>query len=140
MFLINFIEYTNDKYINYGFNSLDNKNINNYTLDLLTKHIYDAVLKTDIFKNNNICIFNFNKNKQLSITSCIQDNINFTIHNIQDKINDIIKNIKSNNTYNVITFKINMHCLDDIIDNNFCIKIHKHKCSSEHLKKIINVY
>lgn len=140
MFIINFIEYTNDNYINYGFNSLHNNNINNHTLDLLTKHIYDAILKNDIFKNNNICIFNFNKNKQLSITSCIQHNIDFSIDNIQDKFNDIIKNIKTNDIYNVITFKINMHCIEDIIDNNFCIKIHKHKCSSEHLKKIINVY
>jgi len=140
MFLINFIEYTKDKFINYGFNSLDNKIIDNNILDILTKHIYDAVLKNDIFKNNNICIFNFNKNKQLSVTSCIEDNIDFSLNNINDKINDIVKNIKTNNTYNVITFKINMHCIEDIIDNNFCIKVHKYKCPSEHIKKLISVF
>jgi len=140
MFLINFIEYKKDKYINYGFNSLDNKIIDNKILDLLTKHIYDAILKNDIFKNNNICIFNFNKNKDISVTSCVQDNIDFSIDNIQDKINNIIKNIQSNNTYNVITFKINMHCIEDIIDNNFCIKVQKYKCPSEHVKKLITVF
>ena len=80
------------------------------------------------------------KNKQLSITSCVQDNINFSLDNIQDKINDIFKNIKSNNTYNVITFKINMHCIEDIIDNNFYIKVHKHKCCSDYIKNLINVF
>lgn len=140
MFYINFIEYIHDKFINYGFTTLDNTIIQPNILEILTKHIYNMSIKNDIFKNNNICILNFDKNRQLSITKCFQDDISISLDKIQTKINNIIKNTKSKNEYNIITFKINLHCIEDIIDNNFSIKVNKYKCNSKYIKNFINIY
>ena len=140
MFYINFIEYINDIFINYGFITLDNSIIETNILEILTKHIYNMSMKNYIFKNNNICILNFNKNKQLSIAKCFQDNINISLENIQTKINNIIKNTQIQNEYNITTFKINLHCIEDIIDNNFSIKVDKYKCNSKYIKNFVNIY
>ena len=83
MIYINFIEYNKDKFINYGFSCLD-KNIDINSLEILTKHIHNSILKNDIFKNNNICIFNQNNNK-LIITSCFDDNIEIPVKNLKYK-------------------------------------------------------
>ena len=79
-------------------------------------------------------------NRQLSITKCFQDDINIDLDNIQNKINNIIKNTEIQNEHNIITFKINLHCIEDIIDNNFSIKVNKYKCNSKYIKNFINVY
>ena len=41
---------------------------------------------------------------------------------------------------NLIGRKINLHCIEDIIDNNFSIKVNKYKCNSKYIKNFINVY
>jgi len=125
---INIIKYKN---INYGFNKLY-YNIDNKVLNLITKYLYNYIINNNSFKNKNICIFNnkiINNNKKLYITS------SFNFNNLDyNKLKDNLEN-KENYVY---CFKINYNSIEDILDDNFCIKMNKYYCNN--LKNIINVY